>query len=198
MCSAGRAACGCRCFRQGFESAGHSITARGPWCARVIAGGEEVIVDHRLSDSPNMPEIRRDVSQAIDEVEALIENYVPAAYRLRGEGGIIMNTTICIIMIVSGILRYAARTIHLSADYDYRATIITSWRGSRTGVALLIKEPGGCWWHHDHRHYMRGARLIAMAQAEQYRSSFANQIDFFQTLTMTLHGLITIDIWSQK
>jgi len=142
---------------------------------------EEVIVDHRLSDSPNMPEIRRDVSQAIDEVEALIENYVPAAYRFEGRR------------------RHHHEHYHLHhhdrlqefygmphapyiypADYDYRAHHHHQLERFENGRGALDQRTG---WvaggHHDHRHYMRGARLIAMAQAEQYRSSFANQIDFF-------------------
>jgi ferrous iron transporter FeoB len=47
---------------------------------------DKVMEDHHLSAEPNIPEIRVDVSQAIDEVEALIGDYVPMNYRFELRG----------------------------------------------------------------------------------------------------------------
>jgi ferrous iron transporter FeoB len=47
---------------------------------------DRVIIDHRLSANPTMPEIRADVSQAMAEIEGLIEDYVPMEYRFELRG----------------------------------------------------------------------------------------------------------------
>lgn len=47
---------------------------------------EQVIVNPRISANPTMPEIRADVSEAIAEVEALIQEYVPMQYRFELRG----------------------------------------------------------------------------------------------------------------